>query len=292
MPQQWQITIEAIRLASVAGAGAPGYEPSLTCRFALVTLAVVITLMRRTIAALLLLPCSHGLSAVETLRAAARPGAGRPSPKDLLAAVVEAQGSSGPSAAERSRFFDALACDSPGRRWRLVYVVGRDAVTAARKKRASQKPPQEDDESPLSPSRFGLLRWWPPVLAGGTYVDEGLYTALGSAIQRFDARTLENENGFFDLFGVDGARFTVRGPFKWPTPEKRQVCAFQPTTARLRLSEAWDWEWAFPSDGASSFEATPAGKLPFFRFVLVDDAVAVAQGRSGSVALWARIAEG
>ena len=67
---------------------------------------------------------------------------------------------------------------------------------------AAVPPPPSPDESPLSPSRFGLLRWWPPVLAGGTYVDEGLYTALGSAIQRFDARTLENENGFFDLFGV------------------------------------------------------------------------------------------
>ena len=242
-------------------------------------------------AAVLLLPRALGLSAVETLRAVARPGADRPSPKDLLAAVVDAQRSSGPTAAERSRFFDALACDSPGRRWRLVYVVGRDAVTAARK-RASQQPRQDEDESLLAPLRFGLLRWWPPVLAGGTYVDEGIYTALGSAIQRFDATTLENENGFFNLFGVDGARFTVRGPFKWPTPQKRQVCAFRPTSARLRLGESMDWEWRFPSDDdALSFEATPTGKLPFFRFVLVDDAVAVAQGRSGSVALWARMAE-
>ena len=34
---------------------------------------------------------------------------------------------------------------------------------------------------------------------------------------------------------------------------------------------------------------TPATKLPFFKFVLVDEKVAVAIGRSGSAALWARI---
>lgn len=29
--------------------------------------------------------------------------------------------------------------------------------------------------------------------------------------------------------------------------------------------------------------------LPFFKFIHVDDVVAVAQGRSGSVALWTRL---
>ena len=30
-------------------------------------------------------------------------------------------------------------------------------------------------------------------------------------------------------------------------------------------------------------------KLPFFKFLLVDDDIAVAQGRSGGVAVWARV---
>ena len=37
------------------------------------------------------------------------------------------------------------------------------------------------------------------------------------------------------------------------------------------------------------FDDVPFRDLPFFKFVLVDDAVAVAQGRLGSVALWTRV---
>ena len=36
------------------------------------------------------------------------------------------------------------------------------------------------------------------------------------------------------------------------------------------------------------FEEAPVTKLPFFKFLHVDSVVAVAQGRSGSVAVWTR----
>ena len=37
-----------------------------------------------------------------------------------------------------------------------------------------------------------------------------------------------------------------------------------------------------------AFEDTPVTKLPFFKFLLVDKDIAVAQGRSGGVAVWVR----
>ena len=80
------------------------------------------------------------------------------------------------------------------------------------------------------------------------------------------------------------------GPFKWPDPERRSVCAFEPTRARCQLG-AREWEWSLEADDASpsAFDEAPVSKLPFFKFLLVDEKVAVAQGRSGGVAVWARI---
>jgi hypothetical protein len=49
----------------------------------------------------------------------------------------------------------------------------------------------------------------------------------------------------------------------------------------------WEKEWPL-EEGAESFAETRPTKLPFFKFIYVDDKVAVAQGRSGGVALWAR----
>ena len=95
----------------------------------------------------------------------------------------------------------------------------------------------------------------------------------------------------------------MHGPFKWPEPTRRAVCAFQPTVARCQLGSL-HWEWPLepepvgpstPSPAAADamaaplpFEEAPLTKLPFFKFLHVDGMVAVAQGRSGSVAVWTR----
>ena len=69
------------------------------------------------------------------------------------------------------------------------------------------------------------------------------------------------------------------------------------TAARLALGP-WRWEWSLEEGGdggGEEEEKEPAfadariAQLPFFKFVHVDDAVAVAQGRSGGVAVWARV---
>ena len=217
-------------------------------------------------------------AAIDILRAAADSSDRRPAKDNLLAAIVSAQRGGPPS--EQTTFYEALAGGgSPGRRWKLVYVCGRQAVTAARGGRGSRG--RETTGGLLDPGNFGLLQWFPPVLRSGQFVD-GFVTA----IQRFDAETMDNENGIFEILGSDLVQLTVRGPFKWPQPDCRSVCAFLPNEAIVKLG-AWRWNPSLPEPD-TPFEDTKLTKLPFFKFIHVDEKVAVAQGRSGSVALWAR----
>lgn len=244
----------------------------------------------------------------------------RPTTDALLTAIVEAQqrySGGGVGSVERSDryppradFLEALAGGgTPGKRWKLVYVCGKDSVIDARRRWKRLQAPgiavagseengggAERPTNVLDPATFGLLRWFPPVLAYGQYIDEFV-----TAIQRFDLDTFENENGIFELFGSTFLRFTVIGPFKWPNSETRQVCAFRPTKAKASIGSLV-FEPSLDGGGGSLWSTEPkiegghvpflkakVTELPFFKFILVDDKVAVAQGRSGSVALWARM---
>ena len=138
---------------------------------------------------------------------------------------------------------------------------------------------QEEWYRPLERS---LLPW--TRLRDGLYVD-----GLASAVQRFDASTMTNRNGVFKILGSDAFETTVNGPFSWS--HRGAVCAFRPTLATFKLGPL-RFEQPIPDEeGALPFEETPLRDLPFFKFVLVDDVVAVAMGRSGSVALWTRMPE-
>lgn len=224
------------------------------------------------------------LSPTETVRAAAVQtaedggSAGRPPPAILLAAIAALR----PAAVnKRSQFLQALAGGgTPGRRWQLVYVAGKNAVISARQ--AHKANGGRASQASLSDQVSEALLPWTR-LKGGVYVD-GLVTA----IQRFDLESLENENGIFGILGSDWLRFTVVGPFKWPSPDARTVCAFQPDRFRCKVGSL-EWESEIATDPAAPFETMSLAKLPFFKFLHVDDKVAVAQGRSGSVAVWARI---
>jgi len=245
----------------------------------------------------------------------------RPTTDTLLAAIVDAQqrySGGGFGSVDRSdryppraEFLEALAGGgTPGKRWKLVYVCGKDSVIDARRRWKRLQTPviagtgSEENgggaarpTNVLDPATFGLLRWFPPVLAYGQYIDEFV-----TAIQRFDLEKSENENGIFEIFGSDLLKFTVIGPFKWPNSATRQVCAFRPTKAKVNIGSLWSWEPSLDGGGAALWSTEPETKagpvpfhkakvteLPFFKFILVDDKVAVAQGRSGSVALWARM---
>lgn len=213
----------------------------------------------------------------EIVRAAGAETKDRPPPGVLLSAIVALK----PTAGDRARFLEALAGGgTPGRRWRLVYVVGKGAVISARREnkyhsgRLTQSPLIEDVTK-------ALLPW--------TRLKEGLYVdGLVTAIQRFDLESLENENGIFGFLENEWLRFTVVGPFKWPEPSRRSVCGFEPNRVRCKIGSL-EKEWRISAETAESFEAKRINELPFFRFLHVDDSVAVAQGRSGSIAVWSRL---
>mmetsp|Transcript_53865 Transcript_53865/g.122786 ORF Transcript_53865/g.122786 Transcript_53865/m.122786 type:complete len:549 (-) Transcript_53865:286-1932(-) len=236
--------------------------------------------------------------AITVLRAAAnsKDDGDRPAPADLVASIAATD----PSQSARAHFLEGLAGGgSPGRRWRLVFVADKAAVARARrdlKEARKQQVATGDAHAPMAgttaaPLLLDQMKALVPKLpwAEGFYVD-GLVTA----VQRFDLETFENENGVFGLLGIldDSAlRLTVKGPFKWPQPERgRTVCAFQPLEAECRLLGRWTFSVPMAADGASEdFQSTSPTKLPFFKFVHVDEKVAVAQGRSGSVAVWTSI---
>lgn len=215
-------------------------------------------------------------------RAASATGV-RPAPVVLLDAILVAQNlGQQEGAAARSKFFDSLAGGgSPGRQWKLIYTAAPSALQGLRGKKNKDKRQKE------VPFLQGVVNTVSEALpwTWGLYVD-----AFVTAIQRFDAATFENENGVFAVLGWDGVRFSVKGPFKWPQPEVRAVCAFQPTSTSVRVV---GWEKVFSSEpGPVAFEDTQLTKLPFFKFVHVDDQVAVAIGRSGGAAVWARLDNG
>lgn len=214
-----------------------------------------------------------------TLRAAAAEASGaRPRPAALLTAILAAEKQAQVDSRARALFQDKLAGGgSPGRRWRLIYSADKAAVVAARR-RGNRNAAGGGAAGGRLPSAQELLPW-----KDGLYLDRYV-----SAVQRFDASLWENENGVFALLGSDVLQFRVQGPFKWPQPERRAICAFRPTVASLRL---FGFSKEFPLDHQAPFQEAPLSQLPFFKFVHVDDTVAVAIGRSGGAALWARIHE-
>ena len=112
-----------------------------------------------------------------------------------------------------------------------------------------------------------------------------------------------NKNGVYRLLDGDLLQTTVEGPFSWDgycdppstkdvgSNSKRQpsgVCAFRPTVATVTVGP-FTFDQPIPED--LPFGQTPIRELPFFKFIHVDDKVAVAMGRSGSVALWTRMTD-
>ncbi|CAJ1363037.1 unnamed protein product [Effrenium voratum] len=198
---------------------------------------------------------------VATLRSAGKPGSDRPAEDAVLRALLQVQKKKGQLNQEAPYLEKLTGSGRPGgKRWRLVYLATKNAVVAERK---GTPPP-----SPLD-------RGW--------YVD-GFVTA----VQRFEDSSSKhvNQNGVFEMLGLGGFFFGYFARFKWPAPEKRTTLAFQPITNNLKVFGK-DFAWPFPKALSSEdFEAARLQDLNIFNFFYVDDEVAIAQGASGSVALW------
>jgi hypothetical protein len=135
-----------------------------------------------------------------------------------------------------------------GRRWKLIFTSGTDDVRAA--------------------------------VAGGAA--GGVYVApLLTAVQSWRASDMRIENGVWLGFV---AAFAFRGGF---TVAGRRF-AFDFDTVRVRLGPKW-FEFKLPAKQEGGGGGGGGEKKgPFFLMTYVDDAVAVARGRSGGVAVWAR----
>ena len=268
----------------------------------------------------------YGTTPFETLRAAAAAknsnnnngnGTNQPPPQLLLEAIVKAQHENRQTS--NSPFLEALA-GVPGRKWELTYVAGKPAVVAMRKRLGRARNADNNSNNNNYDWVRPLERFWLPWtrLRDGLYIDSDWV----SAVQNFDRDTMQNVNGIYSILGSDAFRTTVEGPFSWDGEHQSiigigqqrdssssnnnnnnnnsdsskhssslsaGICAFRPTKATFRLGPWWEFEQDLSKDTDTPFDETHIRDLPFFKFIHVDDKVAVAMGRSGSVALWKRI---
>ena len=272
-----------------------------------------------------------GTSPIDTLRAAANTNADdRPPPERLLQAMVEAQTKGIASdksvfleqlAGGPGRKWElAYIAGKPAlmaMRKQLGASESQDKSSSSSSSRNSNENENSgsNSESWYRPLERLLLPW--TRLRDGLYIDSNLV----SAVQNFDVETMQNKNGVFSILGSDFFQTTVEGPFSWDgdcdcrisiqndnnednndgqpadngtSDSKRRtknaaICAFRPTTATFRLGPWWTIDQDIPEE--APFDQTHIRDLPFFKFIHVDDTVAVAMGRSGSVALWTRMPE-
>lgn len=94
------------------------------------------------------------------------------------------------------------------------------------------------------------------------------------------------DNGVF-LFG-GAANFRVSGPFRW-TP-KLNLLEFTVDKVTVKIG-TWNWEKNGLDPEGSSLEGRTVKTLPFFKFFSVRSDIACARGRSGGLAVYARVAE-
>mmetsp|Transcript_103987 Transcript_103987/g.335209 ORF Transcript_103987/g.335209 Transcript_103987/m.335209 type:complete len:264 (-) Transcript_103987:24-815(-) len=204
--------------------------------------------------------------ALDTLRGAvALGGTKRPDEQTVLSAILSIQRQR-PTLNAEEPFFGKLSGGGRegGKRWRLVYLATKNAVVSARKG--------------VAPPSFFDRGW---------YVD-GIVTA----VQRFEdsPSCRVNQNGVFGLLGLGGFFFGYVARFKWPSPQTRTTMAFQPLSNDIKaFGQTFSSPFSgFPAgpQGDGLFEAARVQDLNIFNFFFVNDHVAVAQGASGSVAVW------
>lgn len=84
----------------------------------------------------------------------------------------------------------------------------------------------------------------------------------------------------------NAARLTLTGPARWTAA--RSLLAFTFTEVAVRLGPL-RWSRSGLDKEGDTLEGRKDGTLPFFTFFLVTGEIAAARGRSGGLALWARL---
>ena len=206
-------------------------------------------------------------AAIATVRSLAAGGPDRPAPATILASILTLEKAKLPS----DPLFRALTGGTPaGRRWRLTYTAGAAAAKAAVK--AGGVPPG---------GAFGSGGAYVPITAVQRWAAEEASTSTSSGGGTSAAGTIEN--GIF--LGWLGA-FVFSGKFQL---DGRRL-PFDLDALRLRLGpKTFTFPFSTKKKGADG--GAKKGPGPFFLVAYADDAVVVARGASGGVAVWTRAGE-
>lgn len=94
------------------------------------------------------------------------------------------------------------------------------------------------------------------------------------------------DNGIFLNNGF--ASLHVRGPMRWVSERNRLEFSVDMCTVKVGN---WEWKKEGLDKEGYSLEGRSVKTLPFFTFFLLRDDLAAARGRSGGVALYARVPE-
>lgn len=92
------------------------------------------------------------------------------------------------------------------------------------------------------------------------------------------------DNGIFWFNGA--ANFRLSGPMRWTPRRSRMEFTVDRLTVKLG---SWNWATDGLDKEGSSLEGRTAKTLPFFTFFAIRSDVACARGRSGGLALYARV---
>lgn len=97
------------------------------------------------------------------------------------------------------------------------------------------------------------------------------------------------EDGIFDngvFLSATSAFFRIRGPFRWVPPRNRME--FTVDELQVKLGP-WEWTKNGLDKEGPTLEGRTAKTLPFFTFFTIRNDILCARGRSGGLALYARV---
>ncbi|KAF9625609.1 hypothetical protein IFM89_024382 [Coptis chinensis] len=119
-------------------------------------------------------------------------------------------------------------------------------------------------------------RTWMLIFTTQDGLKRGSYFPI-TAIQRFDAAGMRNENGVY--LGPFGC-LTFEGKFSW----KNRILAFRYESIRIKVGPFGPLQISL----GQSQDSEPSTKDPFFIWFYIDEEIAIAQGKGGGTAFWCR----
>lgn len=135
-----------------------------------------------------------------------------------------------------------------------------------------------------------IVGQWRLVFTGDPRTKNPLLRKLYFPVRAHQTFTAEEDGSEFDnAIHVGFVHFHVTGPFRWVTARNR--LEFTVDRAKLSLGPL-KWQKDDLEKDKVPFEQRTSRTLPFFTFFLLRENLAAARGRSGGLALYAKVPEG